>query len=37
MKVVPSYLVEPEVGTKGLVQSKLIDSGFLKASDVGLG
>jgi putative multiple sugar transport system substrate-binding protein len=34
--VVPSYLVLPEVVTKDLVQSKLIDSGFLKASDVGL-
>lgn len=37
VKVVPSYLIEPEVVTKDLVQSKLIDSGFLKASDVGLG
>jgi len=36
VKVVPSYLIEPEVVTKDLVQSKLIDSGFLKASDVGL-
>jgi putative multiple sugar transport system substrate-binding protein len=36
VKVVPSYLLEPEVVTKDLVQSKLIDSGFLKASDVGL-
>jgi putative multiple sugar transport system substrate-binding protein len=34
--VVPSYLITPEVVTKDLVQSKLIDSGFLKASDVGL-
>ncbi len=36
VKVVPSYLIEPEVVTKDQVQSKLIDSGFLKASDVGL-
>jgi len=34
--VVPSYLVLPEVVTPDQVQSKLIDSGFLKASDVGL-
>ena len=34
--VVPSYLITPEVVTKDTVQSKLIDSGFLKASDVGL-
>ena len=37
VKVVPSYLLEPEVVVKDTVQSKLIDSGFLKASDVGLG
>ncbi|PFG15882.1 monosaccharide ABC transporter substrate-binding protein (CUT2 family) [Propionicimonas paludicola] len=36
VKVVPSYLIEPEVVTKDQVQSKLIDSGFLKAADVGL-
>jgi putative multiple sugar transport system substrate-binding protein len=36
VKVVPSYLLDPEVVTKDQVQSKLIDSGFLKASDVGL-
>jgi len=36
VKVVPSYLITPEVVTKDTVQSKLIDSGFLKASDVGL-
>lgn len=35
-KVVPSYLITPEVVTEDLVQSKLIDSGFLKAEDVGL-
>ncbi len=34
--VVPSYLVQPEVVTPDQIQSKLIDSGFLKASDVGL-
>lgn len=36
VKVVPSYLITPEVVTADQVQSKLIDSGFLKASDVGL-
>jgi len=36
VKVVPSYLITPEVVTKDTVQSKLIDSGFLKAADVGL-
>ena len=36
VKVVPSYLLEPEVVIKDTVQTKLIDSGFLKASDVGL-
>ena len=35
-KIVPSYLLDPEVVTKDDVQTKLIDSGFLKASDVGL-
>ena len=34
--IVPSFLITPEVVTKDTVQSKLIDSGFLKASDVGL-
>ncbi len=34
--IVPSFLVLPEVVTPDLVQSKLIDSGFLLASDVGL-
>jgi len=34
--VVPSYLVLPEVVVKDQIQEKLIDSGFLKASDVGL-
>lgn len=36
VKVVPSYLIEPEVVVKDTVQTKLIDSGFLKPSDVGL-
>jgi|SRR5665647_169104 len=35
-KVVPSYLLAPEVVVKNDVQKKLIDSGFVKASDVGL-
>ena len=38
VKVVPSYLVLPQVVTndKADIQKNLIDSGFLKASDVGL-
>lgn len=36
VKVVPSFLITPEVVVKDSVQEKLIDSGFLKASDVGL-
>ena len=35
-KVVPSFLLDPEVVTKDTVQAKLVDSGFLKAADVGL-
>ncbi len=35
-KVVPSFLITPDVVVKDTVQSKLIDSGFLKAGDVGL-
>lgn len=35
-KVVPSYLLQPEVVVKDDVQTKLIDSGFLTAGDVGL-
>lgn len=35
-KVVPSFLLPPETVTADLVQSKLVDSGFVKASDVGL-
>ncbi len=36
VKVVPSYLITPEVVTADTVESKLIESGFLKAEDVGL-
>ncbi len=36
VKVVPSFLLTPEVVTKDTVKSKLVDSGFLKASDIGL-
>jgi len=36
VKVVPAFLLEPEVVTKDTIQEKLVDSGFLKASDVGL-
>ena len=35
-KVVPSYLLDPQVVVKDDVQTLLIDSGFLKAADVGL-
>jgi putative multiple sugar transport system substrate-binding protein len=35
-KIVPAFLITPEVVVKDTVQSKLIDSDFLKASDVGL-
>ena len=35
-KVVPSFLLQPEVVVKDDVQTKLIDSGFLTAGDVGL-
>ena len=35
-KVVPAFLITPEVVVKDDVQTKLIDSGFLKAADVGL-
>ncbi|MCS5720655.1 sugar ABC transporter substrate-binding protein [Herbiconiux sp. CPCC 203407] len=35
-KVVPSYLLDPVVVVKDDVQTLLIDSGFIKASDVGL-
>jgi putative multiple sugar transport system substrate-binding protein len=36
VKTVPSYLLTPTVVTKDLVQSALIDSGFISASDVTL-
>ncbi|WP_433219616.1 multiple monosaccharide ABC transporter substrate-binding protein [Dactylosporangium sp. CS-047395] len=36
VKVVPSYLLPPVVVTKDDVKSKLVDSGFFKASDLGL-
>jgi putative multiple sugar transport system substrate-binding protein len=36
VKIVPSYLLPPEVVTADTVQTKLVDSGFTKASDVGL-
>ena len=36
VKVVPSFLITPEVVVADTVQEKLIDSGFLQASDVGL-
>ncbi|UOQ58720.1 sugar-binding protein [Leucobacter allii] len=36
VKVVPAYLLPPETITADLVQEKLVDSGFVQASDVGL-
>jgi putative multiple sugar transport system substrate-binding protein len=36
VKTVPSFLLDPEVVVKDDVQTKLIDSGFIQASDVGL-
>jgi len=36
VKDVPSYLLDPEVVVKDDVQTKLVDSGFIKAGDVGL-
>ena len=33
-KVVPSYLIDPEVVVKDTVQSKLVDSGFIKADQL---
>ncbi|QPK81284.1 sugar-binding protein [Schaalia sp. ZJ405] len=35
-KVVPTYLLTPEVVTKDTVQKVLVDSGFYKAEDLGL-
>ena len=36
VKVVPSYLLEPEVVVADDVESKLVDSGFIDAGDLGL-
>ena len=36
VKVVPTYILEPQVVVKDEVQSKLVDSGFVEAGDVGL-
>ncbi|WP_146362841.1 multiple monosaccharide ABC transporter substrate-binding protein [Arthrobacter yangruifuii] len=36
VKVVPTYILDPQVVTKDTVQSALVDSGFLEAGDVGL-
>lgn len=36
VKVVPTFLIEPEVVTKDTVQEKLVDSGFYTAADLGL-
>ncbi len=35
-KVVPTYLLNPQVVTKDTVESVLVESGFYKASDLGL-
>lgn len=35
-KVIPSFLLPPQVVTKDTVQSSLVDSGFYKGSDLGL-
>ncbi|WGD37196.1 multiple monosaccharide ABC transporter substrate-binding protein [Lysinibacter sp. HNR] len=35
-KIVPSFLITPEVVVKEDVKTKLVDSGFVSASDVGL-
>ena len=35
-KVVPSFLLPPQVVTKDTVQKDFVDSGFYKASDIGL-
>lgn len=35
-KVVPSFLIDPQVITKDNVQEKLVDSGYYSASDLGL-
>ena len=36
VKVVPSYLLTPEIVTADTVEPLLVESGFLKASDIGL-
>ncbi|MCQ1947544.1 MULTISPECIES: multiple monosaccharide ABC transporter substrate-binding protein [unclassified Arthrobacter] len=36
VKVVPTYILDPQVVTKDTVQSALVDSGFMEAGDVGL-
>ncbi|GGH35115.1 multiple monosaccharide ABC transporter substrate-binding protein [Microbacterium album] len=36
VKVVPSYLLDPEVVTADQVEEKLVDSGFIPAEDLGL-
>ncbi len=36
VKVVPTYLLPPEVVTKDLVQTRLVDTEFYKAGDLGL-
>jgi putative multiple sugar transport system substrate-binding protein len=36
VKNVPSFLLQPKVVTKDTVQTDLVDSGYIKASDVGL-
>lgn len=35
VKIVPTFLITPEVVTKDMVQEKLIDSGFLSLDDIG--
>jgi putative multiple sugar transport system substrate-binding protein len=35
-KIIPTFLLPPGVVTKDTIQSKLIDSGFYKPSDIGL-
>lgn len=35
-KVVPTYLLTPEVVTKDNAKEVLVDSGYYKASDIGL-
>ena len=35
-KIVPSFLLPPQVVTKDTVKTALVDSGFYTASDLGL-